>query len=278
MKKIILIIFILAALYMNVFSNTDYSFEVKISGTGINNIILIPGWSCSGEVWNETVAQIEKNNKCYVLTMKGFAGTKPEAAPDFRNWVKSIADYIKEMKIEKPVIIGHSIGGGMAMILASEYPELVSKIIVVDALPCLGALSDSAFKAEASPDCSEYIKQFSSMNEEQFYSMQKRSISGLMSDTVHREQVIQWAVNSDRNTLALIFCQYLNTDMRELIKDIKCPALILLEGYFVNIKPAVDRQYKDLKTAQLEYATKGLHFVMYDDTVWYMDQISKFLK
>lgn len=65
--------------------------------------------------------------------------------------------------------------------------------------------------------------------------------------------------------------------MRELIKDIKCPALILLEGYFVNIKPAVDRQYKDLKTAQLEYATKGLHFVMYDDTVWYMDQISKFL-
>lgn len=79
--------------------------------------------------------------------MKGFAGTKPEAATDFRNWVKSIADYIKEKKIKKPVIIGHSIGGGMAMILASEYPELVSKIIVVDALPCLGALSDSAFKA-----------------------------------------------------------------------------------------------------------------------------------
>lgn len=278
MKKIILIIFMLAALYMNVFSNTDYSFEVIISGTGKNNVILIPGWSCSGEVWNETVAQIKKNNKCYVLTMKGFAGTKPEAAPDFRNWVKSIADYIKEQDIKKPVIIGHSIGGGMAMILASEYPELISKIIVVDALPCLGALSDSTFKAETSPECSEYIKQFSSMNNEQFYNMQKRSISGLMADTVHREQVIQWAVNSDRNTLAQIFCQYLNTDMRELIKEIKCPSLILLEGYFVNIKPAVDKQFKDLKTAQLEYAAKGLHFVMYDDPEWYMNQISKFLK
>jgi pimeloyl-ACP methyl ester carboxylesterase len=278
MNKLFLIIFIIAALYINVFSSTEYSFEVKISGNGERNIILIPGWSCSGDVWNETVTQLEKNNRCYILTMKGFAGTQPEAAPNFRNWVKSVADYIKEVKIEKPVIIGHSIGGGIALILASEYPELISKIIVVDALPCVGALSDSTFNAEASPDCSEYVNQFSAMNDEQFYKMQKNSISGLMSDTVHREQVIQWAVKSDRNTLAQIFCQYLNTDMREMISEIKCPALILLEGYFVNIKPAVEKQYKDLKTAQLEYATKGLHFVMYDDTDWYIKKITNFLK
>ena len=99
-----------------------------------------------------------------------------------------------------------------------------------------------------------------------------------MTDTVHREQVIQWAVNSDRNTLAQIFCQYLNTDMRDMISDIDCPALILLEGYFVNIKQSISEQYKNLKTAQLEYATKGLHFVMYDDTQWYMEQINNFLK
>ena len=108
--------------------------------------------------------------------------------------------------------------------------------------------------------------------------MQEKSIAGLMSDTVHREQVIQWAVNSDRNTLAQIFCQYLNTDMRDMISDIDCPALILLEGYFVNIKQSISEQYKNLKTAQLEYATKGLHFVMYDDTQWYIEQINNFLK
>ena len=278
MKKLILTAFIILALYLNVFSAPNYSFDVKISGNGNSNIILIPGWSCSGDVWNETVLQLEKNSKCHVLTMKGFAGSLPEANPDFRNWVRSVADYIKDNEIEKPVIIGHSIGGGMAMILASEYPGLVSKIIVVDALPCLGAINDSAFKASESPDCSVYVNQFSSMNDDQFYQMQKKSISGLMTDTVHREQVIQWAVNSDRNTLAQIFCQYLNTDMRDMISDIDCPALILLEGYFVNIKQSVTEQYKNLKTAQLEYATKGLHFVMYDDTQWYMEQINNFLK
>ncbi|MBK8550434.1 MAG: alpha/beta hydrolase [Ignavibacteria bacterium] len=278
MKKFILIIFAILAFYLNVFSETNYPFEVKIYGQGSQNIIFIPGWGCSGDVWNETVKQLEGNNKCYVLTMKGFAGLKPETSPALMNWVQSIADYIKENEITKPVIIGHSIGGGMAMMLAAKYPSLISKIIVVDALPALGALNDTTFKAQENPDCSEYVKQFTSMNDEQFHLMQINSIPGLMNDTAHREQVVQWTVQSDRNTLAMIFCQYLNTDMREMISEITCPSLILLEGYFVNIKPLISEQYKNLKTAELKFATKGLHFVMYDDTQWYLDQIDNFLK
>jgi hypothetical protein len=54
--------------------------------------------------------------------------------------------------------------------------------------------------------------------------------------------------------------------------------MILLELYFANFKPAVMDQYKNLKTAQLQYATKGLHFVMYDDTAWYNEQLAAFFK
>jgi pimeloyl-ACP methyl ester carboxylesterase len=41
---------------------------------------------------------------------------------------KGIATYIKNNKIEKPVIIGHSMGGGLAMAIAADYPELVVKL------------------------------------------------------------------------------------------------------------------------------------------------------
>jgi pimeloyl-ACP methyl ester carboxylesterase len=44
---------------------------------------------------------------------------------------KGIATYIKNNKIEKPVIIGHSMGGGLAMAIAADYPELVGKIVIV---------------------------------------------------------------------------------------------------------------------------------------------------
>ncbi len=60
-------------------------------------------------------------------------------------------------------------------------------------------------------------------------------------------------------------------------KTIKCPSLILLEAYFKNVKPAIEEQYKNLKNANVQYADKGLHFIMYDDKEWYFKQLNNFL-
>src|SRR6202008_325233 len=109
--------------------------DVRISGQGTQSIVLIPGLSCSGEVWDQTVEHYKKDHKCYVLTFHGFAGLAADSSTSYMNWEKEIARYIRENKIAKPVIIGHSIGGGMAMLLAADYPELPGRIIVVDALP-----------------------------------------------------------------------------------------------------------------------------------------------
>jgi pimeloyl-ACP methyl ester carboxylesterase len=278
MKKFILSILVVSTICFNTVAQSTFPFEIKISGEGTKNIILIPGLSCSGEVWKETIARYKKDYKCYTLTFHGFAGIKADSITSYKNWEVNIAKYITENKIEKPIIIGHSIGGGMALLLAADYPNLISKIIVVDALPCLGAIQNSNFVADKNPDCSSMVKKFQSMNDEQFYQSQKRSMPSLMTDTIHLEQAIQWSVKSDRKTIAEIYCQFLNTDMREPITTIKCPALILLESYFATIKPAIAEQYKNLKTGDLEYADKGLHFIMYDDTDWYFKQIDKFLK
>src|SRR5882757_8823607 len=115
----------------------------------------------------------------------------------------------------------------MAMILAATYPDLISKIIVVDALPCLNALMNTNFKAEENPNCTPAIQQMTQMTDEQFGQMQKMTMPRLMTDTAHLEQVIQWSKPSDRVTFATMYCQYSNTDMRSLIGNIHCPALIL---------------------------------------------------
>jgi len=188
-----------------------------------------------------------------------------------------IAAYIKENKISNPVIVGHSIGGGLALMLASDYPELISKIVVVDALPCLAALQNPSFQANPNADCTPYVKQFESMSDAQFLGMQQQTIPSLMADTVHRAEAVQWSVRSDRAALAQIFCQFSNTDLRNTIASVKCPALILLESGFIAIQPAIAEQYKNLKNADLQYAGKGLHFVMYDDTNWYFQQTDRFL-
>lgn len=280
MKKYILIIALLfSALCLNVFAQTkQYPFEVSKTGKGKQVLIFIPGFASSGAVWDETKAVFEKDFTCYTLTMAGFAGVKSQPNPSFENWKNEIANYIKNNKIEKPILIGHSMGGGLALAIAADYPDLIGKIVVVDALPCLAALSDPSFKSKENNDCSAMVKQMTAMNETQFYDMQKQTMPRLLADTSKLEMVVDWSVKSDRVTFAQMYCDFFNIDLREKIAAIKWPSLILLESYFINLKPAIEGQYKNLKTAHFQYAGKGMHFIMYDDKEWYLGQLNNFLK
>ncbi|UKB83399.1 alpha/beta hydrolase [Chryseobacterium sp. MEBOG06] len=280
MKKytflLIIVLFFLAV--CNIFGQTKtYPFEVKKAGKGSQSLIFIPGFASSGEVWSETTAKFEKNFTCYTLTMAGFAGVKPEANATFTNWEKGIAAYIKDNKIEKPILIGHSMGGGLALAIAADYPELIGKIVIVDALPCLAAISDPNFTSKENNDCTSITGKLTAMPDEQFRQMQTQMIPRLLADSSMQETVIRWSMTSDRNTFAKMYCDFSNTDLREKIKSIQCPSLILLESFFVNMKPAIEAQYKNLKNTDMQYASKGLHFIMYDDKEWYSNQLNNFL-
>lgn len=273
-----LVIVILISISFNVSAKEKtYLFDVEKTGSGDQSIIFIPGFSCSGDVWDETVADYKDNYTCYVLTMAGFAGTAPQTNPTFTGWENSIAEYIQDNNITKPIIIGHSMGGGLAMALAADYPDLIGKIVVVDALPCLAAIMDPSFKSKENNDCSEIVTSITSASDDEFYQMQKKNIPMLLADTSKSELVIGWSVKSDRTTFAEMYCDFSNTDLREKISNIKFPALILLEASFANFKSGIEEQYKNLKTADLQYADKGLHFIMFDDKEWYDNQLKKFI-
>ncbi|WP_394776942.1 alpha/beta fold hydrolase [Flavobacterium sp.] len=281
MKKctLLFIAVVVSSLFLKAFAQTkSYPFDVVKTGKGKQAILFIPGFASSGDVWNETKANFEKDFTCYTFTMAGFAGVKAKQNPSFKNWEDEIANYIKENKIEKPIVVGHSMGGGLALAIASDYPELISKIVVVDALPCLAALMNPSFTSKVNNDCSAMVNQITGLSDAQFYDMQKQTMPRLLADTSKLEMVVNWSVKSDRKTFAKMYCDFSNTDLREKIAAIKCPSLILLESYFVNLKPTIESQYKNLKTANFQYSGKGLHFIMYDDTAWYLNQMNNFMK
>ena len=80
--------------------------------------------------------------------MPGFSGVPPEENPSLKNWAKKIIDYIRKENIEKPILIGHSMGGGLALYIASTNTDLVKSIAVVDALPCLAAIYNPNFQTK----------------------------------------------------------------------------------------------------------------------------------
>lgn len=271
------IIFFLTISSLRAQENIEQPFEFTKSGNGTQTIIFIPGFASSGEVWNETIAIYEKYYTCYALTMAGFAGAETTHDPSFINWENGIVKFIKDNNINKPILVGHSMGGGLALSIASNHPNLVEKIIVVDALPYLAALTNPNATQLDNINCSTTIKQITDMTEEQFYQMQETSMPFLIKNKEMIETAINWSVKSDRKTFGKMYCDFSNTDLRNEIRNITCPTLILLESYFKNFKPAIEEQYKHLATAHLAYANEGLHFIMFDDKDWYFEQLSNFL-
>ena len=254
-----------------------YPFEVQISGQGNQAIIFIPGFASAGEVWDETKLMYESHYRCYTLTMAGFAGVAPQPNPSISKWERAIADYIKKNNLKKPIVVGHSMGGVLAMALAADYPDLLSKVVVVDGLPCLTAMMNPSFIAKEENDCTEMITQMASVSDEQFFEMQTISIKYMLADTSRQKEAINWSIQSDRNTFAKIYCDFTNTDLRVKIANIKCLSLILLEPHFLNFQSAINEQFKNMKQPNIQFATKGLHFIMYDDKMWYDQQLANFI-
>jgi N-formylmaleamate deformylase len=127
------------------------AFQVKIAGHG-QPMILIPGLASSGETWDSTVARYKDRYECHVLTVAGFAGVprinSTEGAPMLDTVRDQLAAYIRDKKLVKPIIIGHSLGGYVTLDLASKYPDLPGKLIIVDSYPSLASI----YRPEITPE------------------------------------------------------------------------------------------------------------------------------
>jgi pimeloyl-ACP methyl ester carboxylesterase len=116
------------------FEPTRISVEVRGSGP---DVILIPGLASSRGVWKGTVAAVP-GYRYHLVQVAGFAGTAAGgngagrvAAPV----ADEIARYIFAHRLGRPAIVGHSMGGSIAMMLGARHPAVAGRVMVVDMLP-----------------------------------------------------------------------------------------------------------------------------------------------
>ncbi|MGZ8284856.1 MAG: alpha/beta fold hydrolase [Allosphingosinicella sp.] len=110
--------------------------SVAVRGSG-PDVILIPGLSSSRGVWNGTVAAVP-GYRYHLVQVAGFAGTP--AAGNSAGRVAApvageIARYIAANRLGRPAIVGHSMGGSIALMIGARHPGVAGRVMVVDMLP-----------------------------------------------------------------------------------------------------------------------------------------------
>ncbi|WP_339725427.1 alpha/beta hydrolase [Maribacter stanieri] len=274
-KKLLFAFLILCTLSITA---QDNPFKVDVVGAG-EPILLFPGFACTGDVWNDTVSELSKNYECHVFTFAGFGNVPAVEKPWLPKIKEGVLAYISENKLENPILIGHSLGGALALWMATESSSY-KELIVVDALPSTGALMMPDFKSEYMVYDSPYNKQLLEMNDADFENMANQMAGSMTSNKSKQLQIKDWMLQVDRETYVYGYTDLLKLDLREDLSKINTPVTILAatEPYGLEMaKSTYDTQYKALNDYTVEFANGSSHFIMYDQPKWFIENLKNVL-
>ena len=162
----------------------DIAYQLsKSNNPNAQNMVIIHGLLGSGDNWKSIANQLNDTHNVYSLDLPNHGQSKSLETFNYPILANLIAAFITNYQLEGCVLLGHSMGGKVAMQLAHNHPALISKLIVVDIAPKHYENSHQLiFKAIASVDLPN-VKQ-------------RRDVDKQMSDLIPQMGVRQFILKS----------------------------------------------------------------------------------
>lgn len=115
----------------------ELSNDVKIAyvdeGKGDKTLIFIHGLGSYLPAWQKNIDVLKSNYRCVAMDLPGYPkSSKGEDAYNMTFFADVILEMIAELKLKNPVLIGHSMGGQIAITTALKSPELLENLILID--------------------------------------------------------------------------------------------------------------------------------------------------
>lgn len=250
------------------------------------DVVLIPGLGSSREVWAPLAARLSATHRVHLVQLAGFAG-EPWAhgdGPFVQPEVDELARYIREAGLDRPAVIGHSMGALSGLLLAQQHPELVSKLMSVDSLPFFSALFGPGVTAEAArPYADQAAASILTMDEAGMLAAQRGTAQGMSRDPATREAMVRWTMASDRHAVAAAMRDVMTTDARPGLAAMTTPVTALYAADANGGATAAQadamwtREYASLPGVTLIRVDDSRHFIMADQPDRFDELVDAFL-
>lgn len=260
--------------------------DVKKTGQG-HPMILIHGMACGAEVWNEVADYYQDRYELHLVTIAGFGNPRSLEAPHALQAIRdALIAYVKSENLEKPILMGHSMGGFVSLWAASHRPELFGPIVSVDGLPYFPVLAMPGISAETAAPIAEMMKsQVQNSNPEAARAQQEMMIATMIGDPEKRAEVMEMGMRSNPAVIARAMGEMYTTDIRNQVKAIDSPVLVLGSWYgyrqwgttLESARNGFKAQFDPIASSRVEMAATALHFIFYDDPQWFFEVVDGFL-
>jgi pimeloyl-ACP methyl ester carboxylesterase len=236
-------------------------------------LIFIPGLASGSWTWKVDAERLSRSHSIYLVTLPGFDGRKAVPGTTLESLAQDLRKLIEDRHLRRPVLIGHSMGGTLALSFAAEHSDRIAGVVAVDGLPVFPGTENMG--SDRSPLAQRARAQIENQTSGQFAEYQRaymKRVGAIDEGTANR--IAELSSRSDPRAVADFAAQLLLLDLRPRLVSITVPVVEIspfLESDFAAMgvnEEGKTNYYRMLLggIAKLDVVSisPARHFVMFD--------------
>jgi pimeloyl-ACP methyl ester carboxylesterase len=262
-------------------------------------MLLLHGYSNEAHIWDDFIPTVSSHYRVLALDLRGHGDSDwhPQAAYAYENHVEDIESIVATLGIERLVVVGHSLGGRIAMLYGGRNTEKLAGLVIVDSAPELDPRGTVRISMEAAQNSdpsfgsvAEYEQMLvhlypaatsASIRRMARHGSRQREEDGrwiLKMDTAFRQAVGGGSPATKPEELEKLHAEA-KESMWEALKNIPCPTLVV-RGAASDILSAevADRMADEvLARGELAIVAQAGHSVMTDNPDGFNAAVARFV-
>jgi pimeloyl-ACP methyl ester carboxylesterase len=243
--------------------------QLTVGGSGPPLLYL---HSAGGETeWMPFHDQLARHFTVYLPAHPGFADSKGlEQVRDIYDYAWHYVDFLQELKLGRVPMVGFSLGAWTAVELAILRPQLVEKLVLVNA---------AGVRVADAPMGELFIDNLDKLRQLLFYDQNDPSIPLALPQTLEDPRIVHW-LRAREATARVAWNPYLhNPRLPQHLRRIECPTLILW-GKNDKLLPLKIGEYyaQQIPGARLEVFDQCGHMLPFEKTEPFVARTLEFLR
>lgn len=258
---------------------------VETRGDG-PDLILIPGLASTSAVWGRVTPRLA-GHRLHLVSVRGFGDLPPAANGDgaiMGAVANELRRYIAEAGLAAPALIGHSMGGQIALRAAADAPDRIGRLMTVDASPFFPALiSPGATVGDVEPIAQLAYQAIQILGDEGLRARGRALGLELGGAADAAFDSMGWQ-GGDRRVLAQALYEVLTVDLRHRLPDITAPVTVVYGWSPDETSPRsrTDSLFRGAyaslpRPATFERIEGAEHMVMIDQPTRFLAAVERFL-
>ena len=255
----------------------------KLSGEGDTTLVLLHGYGVESSIWNKHVAEFEKNYQVLAIDHRGHGkSSKPHTQYTLDVFADDLHAVLTELSIQKPILLGWSLGGTIAQYYVHKYKDSLSKLILVCTSPCFVAHEGYPFgvTSQALQDGADQVRKDPDAHYKALVAINSNNQAGTQEGKRNKAGLLAMLHKNDPEVLALIGEYYAHRapSLVPYLKDITIPTLVITGGLDAGVPPGASfYMYTHIPKASLSICPSHGHSLPITNFEWFIKMVTQFI-